>query len=628
VKKYLVLLFTLSYFTVFAQNTLNKKAFKLFTESAEYMAKNNFVEAENLLRTALEIDPNFADANLALGTALHHQEKYLEAKNFLSKGISANQIILPDNYFYLAEAEFATLDYEKAKLHFQDFLRLDKTGSKTALAKKYLLDCDFAVVAIKNPVKYAPKNLGSGVNTANPEYFPAITADGETLIFTRQIDNNEDFWTSNLNNGVWDEAKPLEGRINTKAYNEGAQAISPDGKHLFFTGCNRPDGAGRCDIYVSTKEGNAWGAPSPLPSQINTPHWESQPSLSPDGKTLYFISNRPGGQGGYDIWKSTINDEGKWSNAENLGPEINTPYDENTPFMHVDGKTLYFSSSGWPGFGHKDIFYSRADENGKWQKPVNLGYPINTFEDETGLIVSADGNYGFFSSNLKEGFGAQDIYSFGLPEKAKPLKVSYVKGIVRDKDTKETIESYVQVIDLKTNRTVFNNYTDKENGEFLAVMPVGSNYMFNVSAPKYLFYSKNFELKTDDLNKPYILEVGIEKIKTGGNVTLNNIFFDTNKFNLLPQSITELDILIDFLTENETVNIEIQGHTDNVGNNILNEKLSLNRANAVYEYLIKNNIDAKRLSFKGFGANKPIADNKTEAGRKINRRTSFVITKV
>ncbi|RYD72434.1 MAG: hypothetical protein EOP55_18830, partial [Sphingobacteriales bacterium] len=339
-------------------------------------------------------------------------------------------------------------------------------------------------------------------------------------------------------------------------------------------------------------------------------------------------SNRPGGLGGYDIWKSTISDDAKWGPAINLGPEINTPFDENTPFLHADGKTLYFSSDGWPAFGNKDIFYSRMDEAGKFQKPLNIGYPINSFDDESGLIVSADGNSGMFSSNLKDGFGKQDIYSFGIPETAKPKKISYIKGIVKDKDTRKTIESNVQVIDLKSNKTVFDDYTDPETGQFLAVMPIGSDYLFNVNAEGYLFYSENFALKPEDINKPYQIEVYIEKIKQGGNVTLRNIFFDTDKYNLLPQSIRELDLLIDFLNQNETVNIEIQGHTDSMGDAKLNQKLSLNRANAVYEYLVKNGIGGNRLTFKGFGASTPVANNNTEAGRKSNRRTSFVITKV
>jgi len=624
----LILSFSILSFYCFGQSSPNKKAQVYFEKAGPFIDKFDYSSAEQLLKNAVESDPLFQNAYILLAGVYKAQKKYQEARMAYEKAILINKTVAPDVIYGLAETVFATQDYIKAKQHFTEFLILDSSSEKARRAKKYLLDCDFADLAIKKPVKYNPINLGEGVNTPDAEYFPAITADGETLVFTRQVNGNEDFWTAQFKNNAWGLATPLSNKINTEKYNEGAQTISPDGKYLFFTGCNRPDGLGRCDIYVSHREGKDWGEPYNVGQPVNSEFWESQPAISPDGRTLYFISNRPGGFGGYDIWKSTITDDAKWGPAINLGPEINTPFDENTPFLHVDGKTLYFSSNGWPGFGNKDIYFSRLGNDGQWQRPINIGYPINSFEDESGLIVSADGNLGLFSSNLKGGYGMQDIYSFGIPETARPLRVSYVKGIVRDRDTKKTIESNVQVIDLKTNKTVFDDYTDPETGQFLAVMPIGSNYLFNVNAEGYLFYSENFELKSGDINKPYQIEVYIEKIKQGGNVTLKNIFFDTNKFNLLPASIRELDLLIDFLHQNEHVQIEIQGHTDNVGDDQLNEKLSFNRANAVYEYLVKNSIDSKRLTFKGFGASKPIADNKTEAGRKINRRTSFVITKI
>ena len=624
----LFILFSLLSFALLAQNSSNKKAQNFFEKANPFIEKQDYLSAEQVLKSAIEADPSFQNAFITLAGVYKAQKKYAEAKSAYQKAILINKNIAPAVIYGLAETEFATQEYDKAKQHFEEFLALDSSSDRAKKAKKYLLDCDFAAFAIKKPVKYSPTNLGQGVNTTDSEYFPALTADGETLIFTRQVNGNEDFWTSQFKNNTWNSATPLSTKINTTKYNEGAQTISPDGKYLFFTGCNRPDGLGRCDIYVSHREGKDWGEPYNVGKPVNSEYWESQPAISPDGRTLYFISNRPGGSGGYDIWKSTITDDAKWGPAINLGPEINTPYDENTPFLHADGKTLYFSSDGWPGFGNKDIYYSRMDDNDKFQKPINLGYPINSFENESGLIVSADGNLGMFSSNLKDGFGGQDIYSFGIPEIAKPLKISYVKGIVRDKDSKKTIESNVQVIDLKSDKTVFDDYTDPETGQFLAVMPIGGNYLFNVNAEGYMFYSENFELKQGNINKPYQIEVYIERIKQGGNVTLRNIFFDTNKYNLLPASIRELDLLIDFLHQNQTVNIEIQGHTDNVGDDKLNEKLSFNRANAVYEYLVKNEVDAKRLTFKGFGASKPIADNKTEIGRKNNRRTSFVITKI
>ncbi|MCX2574228.1 OmpA family protein [Pedobacter sandarakinus] len=611
-----------------AQISSNKKAQAFFEKAGPLIDKQDYLSAEKNLRSAVQEDPLFQNAYILLGGVFKIQKKYSDAKAAYQKAILITKTVTPQVTFALAETEFATQEFENAKMHFLEVANVDSGSDRGKRAKKYLLDCDFAAQAIKKPVKYAPQNLGSGVNTTDAEYFPALTADGETLIFTRQVNGNEDFWTSQFKNNSWNLAQPLSTKINTATYNEGAQTISPDGKYLFFTGCNRPDGLGRCDIYISHREGKDWGEPYNVGKPVNSEYWESQPAISPDGRTLYFISNRPGGSGGYDIWKSTITDDAKWGPAINLGPEINTAYDENTPFLHADGKTLYFASDGWPGFGNKDIFYSRMNDDGKFQKPVNIGYPINSFEDESGLIVGANGSLGMFSSNLKNGLGGQDIYAFNLPETAMPLKVSYVKGIVRDKDTKKTIESNVQVIDLRSNKTVFDDYTDAETGEFLAVMPVGSDYLFNVNAEGYLFYSENFELKSGNANKPYQIEVYIEKIKQGGNVTLRNIFFDTNKYNLLPASIRELNLLIDFLQQNESVEIEIQGHTDNIGDVKLNEKLSYNRANAVYEYLVSNKIDPKRLTFKGFGASKPIADNKTELGRKNNRRTSFVITKI
>lgn len=623
----LLVLFSIFSFYCLGQNSTNKAAQSFFEKANFYIQKQDYLLASQALESAVEADPQFQAAFIILGDVYLFEKKYLPAKFSYRKAISLNKNVQSEVIYKLAETEFALQEYDAAKQNFENFIAKDKFSERSRKAKKYSLDCDFAKEAIKNPVKYLPQNLGEGVNTSDAEYFPALTADGETLVFTRQINGNEDFWTSQLIKNVWSLAVPLSNKINTSNYNEGAQTISPDGKYLFFTGCNRPDGLGRCDIYVSHREGKNWGKPYNVGQPINSEFWESQPAISPDGKTLYFVSNRPGGFGGYDIWKSTITDDVKWGPAINLGPEINTAYDENTPFLHADGRTLYFSSDGWPGFGKKDIYYNRMDDQGKWQQSVNIGFPINTFEDESGLIVSADGNFGLFSSNLNDGFGKQDIYSFGIPEAAKPLKISYIKGIVKDKDSKEIIESNVQLIDLKSNKTVFDDYTDPETGQFLAVMPVGSNYLFNVSAEGYLFYSEHFELKSEDITKPFQVEVYIEKIKAGANVTLKNIFFDTNKFDLLPASIRELEVLVNFLNENQKVSIEIQGHTDNIGVDKLNEKLSLNRAKEVNDYLIKHNINPNRLTFKGFGASKPVAENNTEMGRKNNRRTSFIITK-
>lgn len=618
-------------FSANAQNSTNKKAQESFEDAQQYLRQNIYDEGIKFLDQAVKLDPKFQLAYIQLGDIYRRLKDHTNAKINYQKAINAAPSIEPRVYYVLGESELLTGDYAKAKGSLLLFQQKNVGADQEFIerTKKYILDCDFAITSIKSPTIFEPINMGFYINSVNRDYFPALTADGQTIIFSRVVDNNEDFYTSTKKNNQWQQAQPLSTKINTPNFNEGAQSISPDGKYLFFTGCNRPDGLGRCDIYVSRKEGLEWGKAISLGKSINSEYWESQPSISPDGSTLYFVSNRPGGIGSYDIWKSTLTEEGQWTNPVNLGPSINTPYDENTPFMHADGKTLYFASNGWPGFGDKDIFWSRLDDSGNFSKPTNLGYPINTYNEEVGFIVTADGNEGLFSSNIKNGgFGDLDIYHFKLPESVKPLPVTYVKGIVRDKETNELLEANVLVIDLKNNNPVFNDYTSKQTGDFIAVMPIGSEYAFNVDATGYLFNSQHFELLKSQGNKPFEVEILLKKIKVGSNVTLQNIFFETNKFELLPSSVIELNILVDLLKENENVAIEIEGHTDNVGEDKLNQKLAENRAKSVYEFLINNGIDKRRLSYKGYGKTKPKADNNTDEGRKQNRRTEFIVTKI
>jgi outer membrane protein OmpA-like peptidoglycan-associated protein len=466
--------------------------------------------------------------------------------------------------------------------------------------------------------------MGPEINTANDEYLPTATADESMLIFTRKINNNEDFYKSVKVNGKWQTATYLSDQINTPEYNEGAQSISQDGKVLFFTGCNRPDGLGRCDIYISQKKGDDWSKPYDLPPPVNTPGWESQPSLSSDGRTLYFVSNRKGGYGGYDIWKSTLTGNG-WGEPENLGPNINTVYDEQSPFIHPDDSTLYFCSNGWPGLGGMDLFVSRLGKDGQWQKPENLGYPINTNGDENGLTLTANGKDAFFSSNNLSGYGGYDIYTFELPPNLRPHIVTYVKGTVNDAKTRQPLEAAVEIIDLQKNIPVYQDYSDPDRGDFLATITSGKNYGLNISKSGYLFYSENFSLAGYQAKNPFNIAVLLQPIEIGSKVILNNIFFDSNKFDLKPESIAELDKLVEFMALNPTLNIEISGHTDDVGNDQANQILSGNRAKAVYQYLIDNEINASRLVYRGYGKTQPIAPNDSEESRKKNRRTEFKI---
>lgn len=605
----------------------SKAALKNYKLANSYLNQNNIRLAIIELNEATENDPQFIEAFILLGDAYRAVINYDDAFIAYEKAYIINPNYAPERIFFYAEAGLKIGKYKLAKDLLIKYLSIVSSTSKNiAKAKKYIKDCDYSFEAIKNPVKFKPVNMGASVNTVHDEYMAAITADESKLIFTRQIDFKEDFYQSNKKNNLWDNAEFLSSVLSTPEYNEGAQCISPDGQYLFFTGCNRPDGVGRCDIFISKKDGEEWVKPINLGYPINSKNWESQPSISSNGKTLYFVSNRKGGLGGYDIWKSELDDTGKWSTATNLGPTINTPYDDMTPFIHPDNKTLYFSSDGWVGLGNKDVFLSRLTDNGKWGLPENLGFPINTFNDEGGLIINPSGNTAYFSSNQYAGFGGLDLYSFDIEEiKIMPIYTNYVKGKVYDMDTKAPLEAEIQIVDLETGEVLINSYTNKIDGTFLNILPFGTQYALIASTNGYLYYSESFETTYHKLNESVILDIPLSKLEVGKNMVLKNIFFEKNKYDLKLESKAELQRLLVFLNVNFNIKIDIEGFTDNVGDSIENQLLSENRAKAIYQYLINNGVKSNRLKYSGFGENNPIADNTTALGKSFNRRTQIII---
>jgi outer membrane protein OmpA-like peptidoglycan-associated protein/tetratricopeptide (TPR) repeat protein len=629
--RFTILSFFLVFLSAFAYaqqgqySTTDKEAIKYFALANESIDNRLFDDAILQFQKAIQSDPKFVEAHIELADVYRLMHQYKPAIEQYRDAININPDFNRSVYLKLGDIEISDAQYENAQQHLQKYLTYPNIEDKDiSYAKKLLRDCEFSIDAIKHPVPFKPINMGPEINTADDEYLPTATADESELIFTRKINNNEDFYKSVKVNGKWQTATYLSSNINTPNYNEGAQSLSQDGKYLFFTGCNRPDGLGRCDIYIAEKKGDDWGKPFDLNPPVNTPGWESQPSISADGRTLYFVSNRKGGYGGYDIWKSTVTDKG-WSEPENLGPNINTPDDEQSPFIHPDDSTLYFCSNGWPGLGGKDLFVSHLGKDGKWQKPVNLGYPINSSGDENGLTVTANGNYAFFSSNNLNGYGGYDIYTFELPPNLRPKMVTYVKGTVIDAITKQPLEAAVEIIDLEKNQPVYQDYSSALHGDFLATLIAGKNYGLNISKNGYLFYSANFSLINHEAKDPFIITVLLSPIEVGKKVVLNNIFFDTNKFDIKPDSKAELQKLIEFLTLNPTVSIEISGHTDDVGNDQLNQTLSENRAKAVYQYLVSSNITATRLVYKGYGKTQPLVPNTSDDNRSKNRRTEFKI---
>lgn len=615
----------------------SSKAIKYLELGMDYFDIRNNEAAKQEILKAIEADPGFIEAYMLLGDVYDELKEYKLSAEAYKKAVAIDEKFFPNNFYTLGKVELYSGSYTDAKMHLEKYLtfpKIDEVHKSTTL--RAIGICDFAIDAMAHPVPFEPHNLDSAINTIDDEYLPAITADEQTLIITRrkprlQINSEfqskleEDFYYSVKKDGKWKTAVNMGTPINTPN-NEGAQCISPDGQYLFFTACEREDGVGSCDIYMSKKTGNTWSRPVNMGETVNSMKWESQPSISPDGRTLYFVSTRNGGKGRMDIWKTTLGDNGNWSLPVNMGDTINTPDDEMSPFIHPSNNTLYFSSKGHVGMGGFDIFLSRIDVSGHWGKPQNLGYPINTLGDETSLIVNASGETAYFASDKLQGKGKIDIYSFDLYKEAQPLKVTYIKGKVINSKSNAALEAKFELIDLSTGKIVMQSTSDVSNGEFLLCLPVNKDYALNVSKDGYLFYSENFSLKdVNDVSKPYLMNIKLQPIQVGETVVLKNIFFETASYALKDESKVELEKLYRFLSQNQLIHIEIGGHTDNIGDKQSNVTLSSNRALAVYNYLLEKGIDKIRLSYKGYGDSKPIAANDSDANRSLNRRTDFTI---
>ena len=573
---------------------------------------------------------------------------YSLIKNDINEAIDAYKSVIRINpeyspivYYILGGIEFRSEKYTDSQNHFFDFLSFINIDSvQRKFAQDYIRLCDFRIEAKANPVPFEPINLGDSINSVFDEYINAITVDERLMLFTvkeivsketngKEQSFEEEFYLSEKQNGNWKKAVKMGYPINSSG-NQGAICLSPDGKKIFFTACNRFDGYGSCDIYFSEKENGKWNEPINLGQSVNSASWESQPSISSDGKTLYFASTRKGGFGSSDIWKAKILPSGDWSKPVNLGEQINTQKAEMSPFIHADNYNLYFSSKGHQGMGGSDLFLSKFNnKKQKWSQPKNLGFPINTSADEINIIVDASGKKAYLSSDKISGIGKQDIYSFELFEDIKPSKVTYLKGNVYDSISKKPISASFELIDIENNRLIIKSISDILDGSFLICLPVNINYALNVSKKGYLFYSENFSLKNESSDtEPFLINIALQPVKQGSSVILKNVFFDTDKFELKPESEVELFKVISFIQNNPKIKIEIGGHTDNTGSEEYNLKLSENRAKAVYEFLINNGIEKSSLSFKAYGFLKPIEKNETPEGRAINRRTEFKVLEI
>lgn len=613
----------------FDPEKVNKKAAQLYSKALELARDDRFKEGIQVLEQAVAIDKKFEDAYLSMAGMYGELKDYQHAIDNYEKAKAIDSIYFKDYNLPYSINLAGKGEFEKALAAVNEFLTIPNLNETSRKAGEFRRKCySFAIDYAKNKnlanYKFEPRNLGDSVNSNVSEYYPTITIDGSKLVFTRRVDNfNEDFYEADRSDSIWSKSRGLAGSINTNQ-NEGAQNISQDGQWLIFTGCNFPEGYGSCDLYISYFTPEGWSTPENLGSRINTEFWESAPSLSPDKRDLYFASRRPGGYGGSDIYVSHRMPNGSWSQPENLGPEINTVGDESTPFIHADNQTLYFTSNGHPGYGGDDLYLSHKGPNGKWSNPENLGYPINTIENEGSLIVAADGRTAYYASDRADSRGGLDLYTFELRSDIRPARTLWVKGKVFDKKTGRGLPSSVELTDLSTIQLLSKVQTD-ETGNYLITLPVGKDYAFNVNRKGYLFFSENFPLSRKQPDSTYNIDIPLQPIEANAAVVLKNIFFDVNKYDLKPESQAELDKLVQLMKDNPTLAIQINGHTDNAGKPSDNQTLSENRAKAVVNYLKGKGIETGRLSFKGWGDTQPVADNATDQGKAQNRRTELKV---
>lgn len=613
-------------------STRSKKAIALYTEADNYRVRGQYNQAISLLQEAIEKDKNFVEAYYRLGITFKAMRDFNRSNLSLEKGLSLTQNTRIQKGFFmdLGDNYLRQGDYDNALKYCNHFLAVETMNKqRIALVELWKRNAEYGLRNKKIQSQFQPRQLDGTVNRFGLQYFPVLTADEQELIFTRRMgpgpDDDEDLVVSKKDeNGNWTVPVSISENINSK-FNEGTCTISADGRTLIFTSCIGRRGYGNCDLFYSRRVGDAWSTPVNIGPEINSSAWESQPSLSADGRVLYFISDRRGGIGGRDIYVSRKTADGQWSKAEVMPQPINTPFDEISPFIHVNGRTLFYATNGKPGFGGFDIFRAELTDE-KWEMPVNFGSPVNDHEDQFSLFITADGTRGYYSHEDGTRENSARLYEMTIPEELQiAYRSNFVKGVVKDKKSGLPLQSHIELIDLKKDELISVVESDSVSGQYLMVLTTGSDYALYVSAPDYLFQSLNFNYE-DNLNpEPVVIDILLERAQTGATAVLNNIFFDFDQFELKEKSLTELNKVVRLLNEKPSIHVEIGGHTDSDGSAAYNKQLSLKRAQSVVSYLVEKGINKARLSEMGYGADHPIRPNDSEENKQANRRIEFKI---
>ena len=613
-----------------------KSAQKAYAQARDKYFTHQYDAAIELLDKAIKKDETFSEAYWFKATIFEINRQYDKQIKALKAADNPSYLFYDQTLMKLGVALFYEGKYNEAR---NVYGKLEKYGARNPNLVKFAQDkqkeCDFALNLVAHPVPFQPENLGPKLNTQYDDYWPVISADEKRLITTVLVetkigdrtDYQEDFYESYRTDSGWSKSVPLAAPLNS-SNNEGAQSLSPDGKILFFSACNRAKGSGKCDIFISFHTASGWSEPLNPGSPLNTTYWEAHPSMSSNGHTLYFCSNRPGGYGKRDIWiaELSISQDGhvKILDVRNAGPIINTEDDEVSPYIHFDDQTLYFSSDGHMGLGRHDIFMSRKDSIGEWQQPENIGYPINTHRDEIGFTVNALGTRAYYASEAFSGERKdKDIYAIPLPQEIQPIPVTYLKGNIYNAENQNPLVASFELTDIEEARLVSQAHS-AEDGTFLLCLPAGRDYALNVSKEGYLFYSDRFTLREQqDFTQPVNKDIPLKPIKVGTTIELKNIYFEFDSYALKKESFIELNKLVTLLDNNLTMRIEIGGHTDGKGTDKYNIELSKNRAESVKNYLVEKGINQDRMETRGYGFSQPQDVENPYSG--VNRRTELKI---
>ena len=625
-----------------------------------------YAQALTHFLTAQQLNPNNAALNVKIGDCYLNSTTKTAALSYLQKAAQLDVTADARTHYLLARALHLSAKWREAIAEYQQArpvgsnTRNGDAGTLTANdLQRRIQECRNGLLLVAHPTRVFIDNAGPELNSSASDYGPVVSADEATILITsrragstggkKDPEGNgyfEDIYQATWQGNAWSRAINLGAPVNTDDHN-ATVGLAPDGQRmLVYSGTNGGD------LLETTLSGTAWDRPRRLGGRINTNSHETSASYSPDGRYLYFVSDREGGAGGSDIYKVDL--DGK-NTPVNLGPTINTAYGEEGVFIQPDGKTMFFSSEGHNSMGGYDIFKSVL-ENGKWSEPENLGWPINTPDDDVFFVTSASGRHGYYSSDRPGGLGAKDIYriTFLGPEKQPllseedqllasrlaPVKqavlapavavataqVTILKGTVTDEATKQPLDAAIDLIDNSSGQTIANFRSNATSGRYLVSLPSGTNYGIVVRQDGYLFHSENFDLPASAAFAEVVKDIPLKRLEVGKIIVLRNIFFDTGKATLRPESTAELERLQKLLAETPALKLEMAGHTDNVGEAALNQSLSQRRAQAVVAYLTQHGTAATRLTAAGYGETRPVASNATKAGRQLNRRTEFKVT--